>query len=75
MSNIYIVSLSRRAAIRHNGGTHHMTLRAAARRFADDALVVRYSGNGPHALDMLKRVSQGPMMLSKTELDLIARAA
>lgn len=75
MSNIYIVSLSRRAAIRHTGGTHHMTLRAAARRFADDALVVRYSGNGPHAEDVLKRVSQGPMMLSTTELGLIASAA
>lgn len=75
MTSIYIVSLSRRAAIRHNGGAHHMTLRAAARRFADDALVVRYTGNGPHAHDMLKKISNGPMMLSATELDLIASAA
>lgn len=52
---LYIVSVTRQSAIRHTGGTHHMTLRAAASRFAPDALVVRYSGSG-HIADKAQAV-------------------
>ena len=71
---LYIVSVTRQSAIRHTGGTHHMTLRAAASRFAPDALVVRYSGFGHIAADVLKLRSAVECHLSTTERELIALA-
>lgn len=70
----YIVSLNNRAATVYSGKMHHMSIRAAARRFADDAFVVAYCGEGHVAHDVLKMRSHGPCHLSTIERELIAAA-
>lgn len=74
MSATYIVSMNKNSAVVYSGKMHHMSIRAAANRYADDAFVVYYCGNGHIADDVLKTRSNGPCHLSKTELDLISKA-
>lgn len=68
---LYIVSLDIGRAIAYTGNPHHMSVRAAVRRFAADAIAVRYNGNSCYARDVLKFRSGGITHLSVTERRLI----
>ena len=69
---IFLISSNK--AIVYTGGRHHMSLKAAIRRFDPDAIAVAYSGTGPDATDLLKLVSAGRMHLSVHQRKLIAGA-
>jgi hypothetical protein len=70
----YIISLDKKSAVVYSGKMHHMPIRAAARRFSDDAFVVSYCGEGHIAQDVLKTRSHGPCSLSMWERELIKAA-
>ncbi|CAB4139711.1 hypothetical protein UFOVP352_43 [uncultured Caudovirales phage] len=71
MIRTYIISLKKNSVVVYSGKIHHMSIRAAARRFADDAFVVSYCGQGQDAKDVLKTRSSGACSLSMTERNLI----
>jgi hypothetical protein len=75
LTTTYIISLDKMAAVAYSGKMHHMSIRAATRRFSDDAFVVSYCGEGHLADDLLKVRSSGPCSLSVTERELIKSAA
>ena len=72
--NTYLLSLERKLAAVYKGKKHHMSIRAAARRFAQDTFVVAYCGEGHLAQDVLKMRSNGACHLSITERNLIKEA-
>ena len=76
MSTIYIISAAQRRAVIYRGKLHHMSIRAAVRRFAPDGFAVEYYGAGHFTgRDILKARSAGTTHLSTTERDLMRDAA
>ena len=69
---IYLISFNK--AVRYTGSRHHMSLKAAIRRFDPEAIAVSYSGSGAYAADLLKLVSAGQTHLSIHQRNLIAEA-
>lgn len=72
---IYIVSeFDKKQAIIYTGKRHYMSIKAACRRFAPDAIALETTGNNCLARDVLKLRSAGTTHMSTTERDLIAKA-
>lgn len=71
---IYIVSLEKMTAVVYTGKNHHMSYRAAARRVADDALVIEWDGSYYMGRDVLEKASNGQYHLSTTHRELMQAA-
>lgn len=74
-ATIYIVSESdKKKAVVYTGKRHHMSIKAACARFAEDAIALETDNTHYEARDVLKLRSAGTTHMSTTMRALIAAA-